>query len=251
MNVYAVWSGARGRYVASLLSKWMPIFLQGAVDCRALTEGDDDARHWGPEHAKRLDESDAGIVCVLPENRREEWIHFGAGTLARALEDSRIFCLCFDVDPDDLPETLRQFDTTPVQKTDFLEFLVRASGRCRLPLSKKEIEEMFDPLWHAFAEEMRILMGEDSISAAGQEPVELPVDQMRILLWFVEHPLAKPTSSDLSRDLNIHPEATQFHLNELRDNEYIADRVDADDGVASWHIHQHGRRILHTVGLLK
>ena len=250
-KVYAVWSGARGRQIALLLGKWMPIFLQGAVDCRALTDGGPDARHWGPEHAKRLDESEAGIICVLPENKREEWIHFGAGALARTVEDRRIFCLCFDVEPDDLPPTLRQFHATPIEKENFLEFLETISERCALQFSKKDIEEAFGPLWNVFAAEMRIITGEDSSSDADEKPVELPLDQMRILLWFVEHPLAKPTSSDLSRDLNIHPEATEFHLNELLDNDYIANRVDVDDGIASWHIHQDGRKVLHTVGLLK
>ena len=250
-NIHTVWSGAPSKQIALLLNEWMPIFLKGTVDCWAS------ANEWGPELAKQLDESDGGVICLLTENRSDDWIHFQAGALARSVENGRIYCLCFGFQPANLPGTLGQFPTFVFEKRDFLRFLKQLDDNSGSPLSEKDIEETFDPVWNAFTAEIHAVIGAVLDPDAEAEPIstpanaDLPIDQLRILLWFIEHPTGKPTAPQLARDLNIHPDATEIHLNELLDNEYIGSDITVGGDDAKWCIHRDGRTLLRSSGLLK
>ena len=254
-NVYAVWSGAPSQQIALLLTKWMPIFLQGTVDCWLAASDIRRSCGWGPELAKRLDESNLAILCLLPENTNEDWVQSEAGTLTKSIEDGHIFCLCFGVDPAHLPGALGEFQATVFEKSDFLQFLKRLNVTYGLPLSEKEIEEVFNSVWNAFAAEIQGVMETvpssdlEAVTFSEPEDLELPIDQLRILLWLIEHPIAKPTAPRLARDLNMHPAAAELHLDELLDREYIGSSATMSGGDAKWYIDREGRKYLQFKGL--
>lgn len=57
---------------------------------------------WQEDLSTKLADTDLGIVCVTPENVRAPWILFEAGTLAKALDRSRVCTYLLDLRPEDL-----------------------------------------------------------------------------------------------------------------------------------------------------
>ena len=110
MNIFISWSGERSRAVAGLLHNWIPKVIQSAKPW-CSTDDLKKGTVWFSEITKHLQENDAGIVCLTPENREAPWIMFEAGALAMRLKEGHLFTFLVDLKHTDIKNPLAQFNT--------------------------------------------------------------------------------------------------------------------------------------------
>lgn len=75
MKIFISWSGERSKYIAVALKEWLPLVLHDLkpwVSDKDITAGE----RWAQAVAGELDTSNFGILCVTPENVKNEWILF-------------------------------------------------------------------------------------------------------------------------------------------------------------------------------
>ncbi|HTP10868.1 MAG TPA: toll/interleukin-1 receptor domain-containing protein, partial [Anaerolineae bacterium] len=117
MQVFISWSGTRSKQLARAISIWVRTAVQASRPW--LSEIDiEKGERWNAAVSSRLEESHIGIVCLTPENLTAPWIHFEAGALAKT-GNSRVCVILFEVDPNDVPDTLTQFQYTTISEEDF------------------------------------------------------------------------------------------------------------------------------------
>jgi MoaA/NifB/PqqE/SkfB family radical SAM enzyme len=122
MQVFISWSGIRSKQLARAVSTWVSSAVQTSKPW--LSEIDiEKGERWNKAVSDRLEDSHIGIVCLTPENLTAPWIHFEAGALAKT-GNSRVCVILFEVDPNDVPATLAQFQCTTISEEDFAQLAV-------------------------------------------------------------------------------------------------------------------------------
>jgi hypothetical protein len=146
MKVFLIWSGTRSKEVAEALSEWLPDVLQVVAPFISsnIVPGTDIFRVLRTE----LSENNFGILCLTKDNCRKPWVQFEAGALAKALDDSFLCPYLIDMEPADLPEPLRLFETATADEHGTLK-LIRAlnSASKTLRLAEPQIRKSFDRVW--------------------------------------------------------------------------------------------------------
>lgn len=108
MKIFISWSGERARYIARILSEWLPHVLHSAHPW--MSDKDIHAgATWLNELSEGLADTTFGLVCVTPENVESPWILFEAGAMSRALPQNRVCPLLFDMDLSQLKGPLSIF----------------------------------------------------------------------------------------------------------------------------------------------
>ena len=89
----------------------------------------DKGARWNAEVSARLEETSFGIVCLTPENLKDPWINFEAGSLSK-LRDAKVCTLLIDLAPSDVPFPLAQFQATRTDKDDFFKLIETINAAC-------------------------------------------------------------------------------------------------------------------------
>ena len=147
--VFIGWSGERSKVVAQALRDWLPYVIYAVEPWMSEADIAKGAR-WGPEIAKKLDETRVGIVCLTPENLDAPWILFEAGALSkkRFAEASHVCTYLFDVGPADLEDPLAQFQHTIANKEDtsrLVQTINQVLGGDAL--SEEHLKRAFEKWW--------------------------------------------------------------------------------------------------------
>ena len=81
MKVFICWSERRSKQLAEALHQWLPSVLKDLAPTYSpdISKGE----LWFDSIHQELNSSQAGIVCLTPENMDSAWIHFEAGALFR------------------------------------------------------------------------------------------------------------------------------------------------------------------------
>jgi hypothetical protein len=89
---------------------------------------------WFHEVRTQLQEANAGLLCLTPENVGSPWLHYEAGALAASLEDAparRIYTYLLGLDPRDLTGPLAAYQSTVADESDtkmLVDSLARTLG---------------------------------------------------------------------------------------------------------------------------
>lgn len=147
MRVFISWSGSRSRALAHALKDWLPalhIGLEPWVSDHDIPKGG----KWSDEIEAALSESQAGIICVTPENVRAPWLNFEAGALAKAVSKAARVCpVLLGIESNDITGPLVQFQATRANNREELtklalslrEALVAAGASAPEPTFRKMI----------------------------------------------------------------------------------------------------------------
>jgi hypothetical protein len=187
-------SGVRSRSLAEELESFVRRLVPSSNPWISPT-GIDKGTRWGAELAQSLGDSSAGIVCLTPENLKEEWILFEAGALSREPSD-RVWTFLFDVKDSDLPAPLAQFQNTKATKADVLLLMQSINRVVGGNLVKDaDLVYMFEKLWP----ELDKRMTEIRAMSPEREPEQRPDrDIIREVLTTVRD-LGKQSSEDSFR----------------------------------------------------
>lgn len=224
MKIFASWSGELSHKVACIFRDSLPIVLQ-TVDVWVSSEDIDKGTHWASEIASQLDQSQFGIICVVPGNLREPWLNFEAGALSKSFGTSRVSPFLLGVGRPEVTGPLAQFQSTLAEKEDvrkLVHSINNASDEAQLP--EDRVNRSFDFWWPGFRDELSKLDID-----AGREPAEAakdasapvrssthpPHEQIAILKLLGapgnEYMSAEMIDYEMSRNLT----RTQYHLDQL------------------------------------
>jgi hypothetical protein len=163
MRIFLSWSGDRSREVATALNNWIPLVIQCARPF--ISTGITKGRRWVDALNEELSRSGYGIVCITKENSSAPWLHFEAGAVSKAIDQSFVSPLLFNVDPADVRGPFQQFQFTvytnhPVydaRSEDEIWNLMRSIND-RLDhehrLDEVLLRREFDAWWHVLVEDL-------------------------------------------------------------------------------------------------
>jgi hypothetical protein len=154
MNVFISWSGKSSEAVAQALTNWLPDVIQ-AVKPFMSREDIRKRALWGQVIAQQLRDSKFGILCLTRDNLDATWLHFEAGAIAKAVDDSLVWTYLFHVQPSEVKSPLADFQYTSVERED-TKRLVRtintALGDEKLP--DEQLSRIFDRCWSDLEKEL-------------------------------------------------------------------------------------------------
>lgn len=163
MQVFISWSGDASQQVAALLKQWLPEVIQSIrpwLSSKDIGKGD----RWSPAIAKKLSETDQGVVIVTPTNIDAPWLNFEAGALAKSLSNAQVRPLLFGLGPSDLSGPLAEFQATEaLDRADMLEFMKSLNDQSEQALEQRILERSFARSWDDFSQRVeKIDVGQES-----------------------------------------------------------------------------------------
>jgi tetratricopeptide (TPR) repeat protein len=108
MNVFISWSGTRSRSFALVIHDWLQSVVQAAspwMSDRDIGAGE----RWNEQIARRLRETEFGLICLTPSNLTAPWLLFEAGALAKTVDTARVVPVLLGVRKAELKFPLAQF----------------------------------------------------------------------------------------------------------------------------------------------
>lgn len=148
MKVFICWSGRRSKQLAEALHQWLPSVLKGLAPIYSpdIPKGEP----WFDSINRELNRSQAGIVCLTPENMDAAWIHFEAGALFR--ETTKIFTLLYKVPAGSLRDRpLSHFQGTEATRGDLLKLVeALATLMAKEAPDPRERLKTFEEQWPLF-----------------------------------------------------------------------------------------------------
>jgi hypothetical protein len=164
MEIFVSWSGARSHAVAKALHDWLPMVINDLQPWFSSVDIGKGTR-WSVDVAKRLSTARAGIICLTPDNLHADWIHFEAGALSKAIENSKLCTFLVGLEPSDLEPPLSQFQATKAEEADVLKMLCTLNqelGERALP--QERVAKNFAVCWHKLKEELDLLPADKSLT---------------------------------------------------------------------------------------
>lgn len=152
MKVFISWSGEYSREVAKKLSLWLPSVIQ-SVEVFFSPEDIGKGENWDRVLTKELEDCNFGIICLTPENVAAPWIHFEAGSLAKAV-DSRVSSIMLGISTSDIKGPLSRFQNTKFEHDDFYRLMCSINNALGKPLREDVLEYSFDTWWNRLEDEV-------------------------------------------------------------------------------------------------
>lgn len=117
MNLFISWSEERSQMVAQAFRPWIKCVIQ-AIEPFFSQNDISGGSVWINKLNEKLAASNAGIICLTPENQHREWIQFEAGALAKGLSENRVFILLIGMEPHEVTGPLASFNHTKSTKEE-------------------------------------------------------------------------------------------------------------------------------------
>lgn len=166
MKIFISWSGVRSQALATAINDWLkPIlhFAEPWLSTSDIQSGD----RWGNELAKKLQDTNFGILCVTSDNLNAPWLLFEAGALAKSIDDGRVIPLLLDLEKSDLSGPLTQFQAEKADKDGIRKLAESLNKAASNSITPETLSTLFDALWPKLEEKI----GE--IPSSGSPPKKL------------------------------------------------------------------------------
>lgn len=186
MKVFISWSGERSRQVAEALRVWLPRVMQ-AVD-PWMSEADiETGSRWLSEVSKVLDETSIGIICVTHENLSSPWLHFEAGALSKALDQSSVCPIGLNLKPGQISGPLSQFQAVTLDEPGMMRVLSTLNKLIpERTLPDAELDAIFEVWWPSLDKALREIP-----EAPTPQPARATEDQLEELLQLAREQLRR------------------------------------------------------------
>ena len=168
-KIFLSWSGETSRSIAKILQDWLPAIIQ-SVDPYFTPQDIAKGAKWNSEISKILEKCSFGIICLTKENLSAPWIMFEAGALSKNLKESRVCPILFNINPNDMPSPLQQFQAVAFQKNDIfslLESINESLGTKKIP--KETLQKSFSFGWPQLEIMIENIVKEESVKELNQK----------------------------------------------------------------------------------
>jgi len=149
--IFLAWSGERSKRVARSLRESLT-FICNAFKPWMSEVDIATGKPWEGEIAARLDEAQAAILCLTPENQDDRWVLFEAGAVAKSRTGSLVIPYLLDLPIRDLKPPLSIFQgvTSALDREHNLKMvrsLYRALPEGERGISDRDLEDHFGLVW--------------------------------------------------------------------------------------------------------
>jgi len=149
MKIFISWSKDRSKIVASGLKFWIENLFQNVE--AFMSESDiEPGSPWAQRLNGELEGSKYGIVCLTPENLKEEWILFEAGALSKGITINKVTPFLFQLKGLDITGPLSQFQSLQANKIGARKLAEGINMNLDKPLSSQKLEDAFELWWPKF-----------------------------------------------------------------------------------------------------
>jgi hypothetical protein len=149
MHLFICWSGGRSRSLAQIMEKRLPRIIDGLIP--SVSTQIEKGSLWFDEVRAQLEKSNAGLICLTPENVNSPWIHYEAGALAASLGagpgTTKIYTYLLGIGPSELSAPLAAYQSTVADRADtklLVESIANAMGN---PDVARALEQSYDVWW--------------------------------------------------------------------------------------------------------
>lgn len=173
-KIFLSWSGEMSGAIAKKFKEHLvTIFGRNVVDS-FMSEEDIKAGDRGLDViSKTLEDCNAGIFFLTPENCKRPWIHFEAGAIAKKMKDSRVMVLLIDMQQDLIADTpLIQFQYKKFNTDGIKEIIKGVAVSCDAPEDIDTYYKRLEPAWidmQGTFEEMKNKMKVDNSLDSGDD----------------------------------------------------------------------------------
>ncbi|WP_091219864.1 toll/interleukin-1 receptor domain-containing protein [Geodermatophilus siccatus] len=147
MRVFISWSGDRSRRAAGKLYEWLKRVLPGQIDPWMSTEDLEPGGRWEEELDERLEETNAGICVLTPENLASTWLHYEAGAIGKAVGHSRVMTVLIGLSPADVPRPLGKFQHTMPTRDGVSRMVISLNKLMGEPIESSVVNYLFEIQW--------------------------------------------------------------------------------------------------------
>ena len=155
MRVFLSWSGQPSLQVARALRDWIPNVLP-TVETWMSEEDITMGSRWTSALGAELESTTACILCLTPDNLNSTWLHFEAGEVAKAVQESLVCPYLLGIKKNELIGPMSLFQAAVADRSDTLR-LVRSlnasPGGPALPADR--LNKIFDVWWPQLEAELR------------------------------------------------------------------------------------------------
>ena len=216
MKVFICWSNEASHMLAKILKDWLPVVLERRVEPFISSDDIGKGRRWSPDLSAELEASNFGIVCFLPDNLDNVWMHFEAGALSKSISDGRV-----------------------------VPFLLGVSQeQIRGPLDHESLNNSFDTCWtnlKSRVEEIDIPNPTREVPSAA-EKLSVSDGELEVLRVMAAQPHVGFSVGEIAAATKVNEVRTQHYLDGLWDRQFI--EGDNDRGDTEYSLGNLGRAIL-------
>ena len=103
---------------------------------------------WNQEIATELEQSKFGIICLTPENMNTPWILFGAGALAKTINETLVCPYLINLKSSEINGPLTQFQAVEDTKEGTLNLMTSINHALNENvLDDQQLQDTFDRWW--------------------------------------------------------------------------------------------------------
>lgn len=179
MKLFICWSGTRSKAVAELFYEWLPTVVQ-SVEPFVSTEIEKGAA-WFSRLRGELDKSDAGLICLTPENLQAPWLLFESGAISRSFDRPLACTFLFGLRPAELRKPLSEFQATEANREDVSKLIRDLNAVEDRPVPTDALMKTFDRAWPEFEERLAKIPGD-----LAEEPHDPSPDQNEMIEEMLE-----------------------------------------------------------------
>lgn len=147
MRVFLSWSGERSREAAVTLHDWLQLVMPTSFAPWMSARDIETGSPWATELAQRLEEMDAGISVLMPENLDSPWLNFEARAIGKAFAEFRVMTFLIGLRPTDVPQPLAQFQSTTRSFEDVLSMMATLNAATPTPVRDPEVLRRLVERW--------------------------------------------------------------------------------------------------------
>ena len=232
MRIFLSWSGHASYQVAEALRDWLRAVLPYTRPWLSAEDINKGAR-WANEIASALDESNFGIICVVPGNVYEPWLNFEAGAISKTLDVGQVAPLLIGVEQHEVEGPLAQFQSTVFNRADVLRLIESINAAHDAPIDREQVRRTFNACWRQLevaiaAIELDEPQGQlieevEEIEEFEEGDNELDEIDEGILVFLAQNEGLTVAVSDIAQEINESQVMTTHHLRLLFEEEYVYD----------------------------
>jgi hypothetical protein len=148
LKVFISWSGKESRAIAKELRDLIRGVFGGDPKPFMSAHDISAGERWADHLNRVLEESNMGILCITPENVREPWILYEAGSLAKSVEASIVIQYCIGLNVNDLIIPLQQFQAVNADRSGTLKLVETINEKIReKELNRQILKANFETWW--------------------------------------------------------------------------------------------------------
>ena len=246
MKVFISWSGDLSHSIAVILKNWLPVILHYVEPW--VSDDIPKGTRWNAELASELEDTRAGIVCLVPDNINAPWLMFEAGALSKSVATARIHPFLVGIEPRDLTGPLAQFQATRFSKDDLRKLIGSLNSEAReATLSSEKVDGAFEMCWPILEQKLAPLVIVslkdlvDPSPVSGETEPNLTAEELTILRRVANSRRVYPKS--LEADLTLHWQRIQYIMESLEAIGFLCQSHNAIHG-PGWSLSEEGRAFL-------